>query len=68
MGTCVSPLQSAESPKDVNKVMARFVIRDKARLLTGKAQIVEQGRYVMWMIRDAEAALDEVLNAWCEIL
>jgi len=24
MGTCVSPLQSAESPKDVNKVMARF--------------------------------------------
>jgi len=22
--TCVSPLQSAEGPKDVNKVMARF--------------------------------------------
>jgi hypothetical protein len=25
LGTYVSPLQSAEGPKDVNKVMARFV-------------------------------------------
>jgi hypothetical protein len=32
VGTCVSPLQSAEGPKDVNKVMARFVGRDGAHV------------------------------------
>ena len=38
------------------------MIRDKARLLIGKAQIVEQGRKIMRMIQDAKAALDEVLD------
>ena len=38
------------------------MIRDKARLLRGKTQIVEQGRKRMRMIRDTEAALDEVLH------
>ncbi len=30
--TCVSPLQSAEGPKDVNKVMARFVMTQHTRI------------------------------------
>src|SRR5262245_15940091 len=38
------------------------MLRDKARLLIGKAQSVEQGRERMRMIQDAKAALDEVLK------
>ena len=38
------------------------MIRDEAGLLIGKAQIVEQGRQIMRMIRDTESHLDEVLN------
>src|SRR5947209_7835905 len=38
------------------------MLRDQARLLRGKAQMVEQGRQRMRMIRAPEAALDEVVH------
>ena len=56
MGTCVSPLQSAESPKDVNKVMARFALdpvdelpMDQFRrlLLIGRSEVMPEVVYHM---------------------
>ncbi len=46
VGTCVSPLQSAEGPKDVNKVMARFArgSRDRQAVTRVRGDGWETGR------------------------
>src|SRR5207248_7688054 len=40
VGTCVSPLQSAEGPKDVNKVMARFALDDELLFLALRKEVL----------------------------
>ena len=57
MGTCVGPLQSAEGPKDVNKVMARFagnVVTQRVEVRNDMVKKAGVERIIVWSIYETK--------------